>query len=89
MKEPAKSIKTVSGPKMVFGYLGIFLVLIGFLTALPLALLPFYPEESVGWTYFAYPALADVAVGLLLYFVFLFKKRRVNFARNENNALLV
>ena len=89
MKEPAKSMKTVSGPKMVFGYLGIFLVLIGFLTALPLALLPFYPEESVGWTYFAYPALADVAVGLLLYFAFLFKKRRVNFARNENNALLV
>lgn len=89
MKGRSKPLKLVSGPKMVFGYLGIFLVLIGFLTALPLLLLAFYPEEAVGWTYFAYPALADVSVGLILYFVFLFKKRRANFARNENNALLI
>ena len=89
MKKKAQGNKTVMGPRMVFGYLGIFLVLIGILTALPLALLIFYPSEAKGWSYFAYPALFDIALGLFLYFFCICKKQRANFARNENSALLV
>ncbi len=89
MSSIKKPLKSVMGPKMVFGYLGIFMVLIGLLTALPLALLIFYPEEVACWREFAYPSLANVGIGLLLYFAFIFKRRRANFARNENNALLI
>ncbi len=89
MNSNRKAPGFVSGPKMVIGYLGIFLVLIGFLTALPLLLLTFYPSEAECWSYFAYPALADVLLGLVLYFCFLFRRKRANFARNENNALLI
>ena len=89
MRRQEKNGKVVMGPRMVFGYLGIFLVLIGILTALPLALLIFYHDEAKGWSYFAYPALFDIALGLFLYFFCICKKQRANFARNENSALLV
>ncbi len=89
MRSKEKADKVVMGPRMVFGYLGIFLVLIGILTALPLVLLAFYHDEVEGWSYFAYPALFDVGLGLFLYFFCICRKKRANFARNENNALLV
>lgn len=89
MRAKREHSNTVMGPRMVFGYLGIFLVLIGLLTALPLILLPFYRNELEGWAYFAFPSLFDIALGLLLYFAFIFRKKRANFARNENNALLL
>ena len=89
MRSEKKADKVVMGPRMVFGYLGIFLVLIGILTALPLALLAFYHDEVEGWSYFAYPALFDIGLGLFLYFFCICRKQRANFARNENNALLV
>ena len=89
MKGSLKSDKVIMGPRMVFGYLGIFLVLIGILTALPLVLLVFYHEETMGWSYFAYPALFDIVLGLFLYFFCICRRKRANFARNENNALLI
>ncbi len=89
MRRESKAGKVIMGPRMVFGYLGIFLVLIGILTALPLALLVFYPNEAEGWSYFAYPSLFDIGLGLCLYFACICKRNRANFARNENNALLV
>ena len=38
--------KPVQGLKLILGYLGIFLILIGAMTLLPLLVLPFYQDNS-------------------------------------------
>ncbi len=79
----------VRGFALVFGYLGIFLALIGVLNLFPLLLLLFYPDEYECWTFFFIPSSAYIAFGLLLYFFFLFKRKRARFARFENSQLLM
>ena len=37
--------KTAAGYRLIFGYVGIFLILIGIICLLPLLVLPFYPNE--------------------------------------------
>lgn len=80
--------KEVSGPKMVLGYLGIFLVLVGIITAFPMIMMV-YPGESDCAIDFLIPVLFDILVGLVLYFVFLCGRRRAKFLRHEDSFLLV
>ena len=80
--------KEVSGPKMVLGYLGIFLVLVGIITAFPMVMMV-YPGESDCAIAFLIPVLFDILVGLVLYFVFLCGRRRAKFLRHEDSFLLV
>ena len=80
--------KEVSGVKMLLGYLGIFLVLVGFITAFPMVMMV-YPGETACWFNFVLPAGIDVVLGLLLYFIFLFKRKRTKFVRHQDAMLLV
>lgn len=81
--------KEVRGFRLIFGYLGIFLSLIGIITLLPLFLLCFYPEESGCWYLFLIPSACFALVGALLFFLLMFKKKRARFARFENSQLLI
>ena len=83
-----KPAKEVTGFKLILGYLGVFLVLVGFLTATPLILAPIYPNEQGAIMPFASTAIGDVVLGLLLYFIFLFKRKRSKFHRHEEFQLL-
>jgi hypothetical protein len=47
--------KEVKGFRLIFGYLGIFLMFEGLVTVLPLAVLPFYPSEWVCFLDFLLP----------------------------------
>lgn len=77
------------GFRLVFGYLGVFLALIGLLSLFPLLMLAFYPDEYECWPFFFIPSSVYIAIGLLLYFLFLFKRKAARFARFENSQLLM
>ena len=80
--------KEVTGPRLVFGYLGMFMIFIGLITAFPLALLAFYPDEFASWFCFAVPALADIVLGIILYFALIHGRKRSRFLRYEEGMLL-
>ena len=63
--------KETRGFAMVLGYLGLFMILIGIITTIPLFMC-FYPGESECWMDFVIPAGINMVLGLLLYFCFLF-----------------
>jgi trk system potassium uptake protein TrkH len=63
--------KIASGYRLIFGYLGIFLVLIGLIVISPLIILIFYPAESGVAVNFYSVGLASIGVGVLLSFILL------------------
>lgn len=73
---------------MLLGYLGIFLVLVGIISAVPMVMMA-YPGESECWFNFALPVGIDIVLGLILYFAFLFKRKRTKFVRHQDSMLLV
>ena len=81
--------KAVTGFRLIAGYLGQFLILIALITAFPLILLPFYPNEYQATFPFLFTAILDVIVGSFLHFFFLAGKPRQPFARHEDSHLLV
>ncbi len=81
--------KEATGFRLIFGYLGIFMVFIGLLTALPLVMLIFYPEEKACIPDFLCPLVIYVVIGLILYFTLIFKRKKKPFARCEDRHLLM
>ncbi len=81
--------KEVRGFRLIFGYLGTFLSLIGLIILAPLLLLFFYPEESDCWYLFVIPGAIYIVIGLLLYFSLIYRKDKAHFARFENSQLLI
>ena len=80
--------KEVTGFKLILGYLGVFLIQIGFLTATPLFIVIAYPEEVGAVVPFAGTAAVVFVLGLALFFIFLFKKKPSKFRRHEESQLL-
>jgi trk system potassium uptake protein TrkH len=81
--------KEVKGFRLIFGYLGIFLMFEGLVTILPLAVLPFYPSEWVCYLDFLIPGLTGLIVGAILFFAFVAGRPKGHFARNDDALLLV
>ncbi len=86
MVEEAK--KEITGFRLVFGYLGLFLVFVGVITLLPLVIIAFYPSETQAILPFAITGGVDVAIGLLLYFLLIHHRKRKRFVRYEEAMLL-
>lgn len=83
------SRKPVSGYKLIFGYLGQFLLLIGVIMLVPLTMCFFYPEERSAIFPFAIVAAVDFTLGLFLHFLLLQGKPRSRFTRHQDSHLLV
>jgi trk system potassium uptake protein len=81
--------KEVKGFRLIFGYLGIFLMFEGLVTVLPLAVLPFYPSEWVCFLDFLLPGLVGLVLGAVLFFAFVAGRPRGHFGRNDDALLLV
>ncbi len=81
--------KEATGFRLVFGYLGIFMIFIGLLTGLPLVLLAFYPSEKECLVDFLCPVVIYIVIGLILYFTLIFKRKRMPFVRCEDRHLLM
>ena len=80
--------KKVKGLSLVLGYLGIFAIFIGFISLLPLLVLPFFRDETAAVLPFSVVGGGNILLGLVLYFIFLFKRERVRFERYEDSLLL-
>jgi trk system potassium uptake protein TrkH len=81
--------KPASGFRLIFGYLGIFLIFEGLVTLCPLITLIFYPEESKVWLDFAIPAFGAIIIGAILFFTLIARRPKGRFGRNEDALLLV
>lgn len=71
-RQPEK--KKVTGVRLVLGYLGIFLITIGFFVLLPLVRLAFYPKEWQDFLSFLIPGGSALVLGRFLV-LFIFKKQ--------------
>ncbi len=80
--------KPVQGLKLILGYLGIFLILIGAMTLLPLLVLPFYQDNSYAWWYFFLPGSLSIFFGVLQY-LFIAKKPQGRLRGAEDVTLLI
>ncbi len=81
--------KQVTGFRLVLGYFGVFMVLVGLLTAAPMIIPAFYHDEWIALPVYAGVVAFDVVVGLILYFAFIYKRPRMRFLRHEESMLLV
>lgn len=81
--------KEATGFRLVFGYLGIFLMFEGLITLLPLFVALFYPDEWVVALDFAIPAGIGVVLGAGLFFGLIAGREKGHFARNDDALLLV
>ena len=80
--------KPASGYRLVFGYLGFFLILIGIICLLPLGMLIFYKEEANVALDFVIPGVSAIAGGTGLLFLIL-KRDKIQLGKFQDAALLV
>lgn len=83
--------KVVDGYRLLLGYLGIFLVVVGVITILPLILLvvPDFQNDAQYVINFLIPGLASIGLGLALFFIFIFKKDKAQLGKLQDSVLLV
>ena len=79
----------VTGFRLILGYLGIFMVLIGIINALPMIVVAFYREEVAALPVFGGVAGCNIILGLALYFIFIFRRKRSRFFRRQESVLLM
>jgi len=80
--------KEVSGYRLVFGYLGIFIAFEGLVTLLPLFMC-FYPGEAVCWLDFFIPGVSAILVGVTLWLCLIAGHEKAHFGKNDDSLLLV
>ena len=80
--------KEVSGYKLIFGYLGLFMTMIGIIILLPLLALPFYPEEADQYLCFVIPSGVTIIIGFLLY-LYIFRKEKGRLEKHQDSILVV
>lgn len=67
--------KSVSGYKLIMGYLGLFMMMIGLIILLPLLVLIFYPEEIANAKYFIAPGVGSIVIGYFVHYFILGKSQ--------------
>lgn len=80
--------KEVKGPLLLLGYFGYFLIVIGILILLPLALLIFYPSEANEYLAYLIPGAGSVLVGIV-FFSLIFKRPHGKLTTIEDLILVI
>lgn len=80
--------KEVSGYRLVFGYLGIFIMFEGLVTLLPLFFC-FFPGEAMCWLDFFIPGMAALFIGFALWISLIAGHEKAHFGKNDDSLLLV
>ena len=89
MKSNAKELKTVKGVRLILGYIGLMMGLIGIIIALPLVYILF---NSAEWKYalsFCIPSLIYIIIGFSLFFSLTYKKKPLRLYRHQNSFIVV
>jgi len=66
---------SVSGYKLIFGYLGLFMMVLGIIILLPLLTIIFFPEELDNAKYFIVPGVSSIILGYFIHFYVLGKSK--------------
>lgn len=80
--------KTAGGYRLILGYLGIFLILVGIICLLPLLMLIAYPNEYECWPSFVIPGAFAIVCGIGLSFL-IFKRDKIQLGKFQDSILLV
>ena len=80
--------KPICGYRLILGYLGVLLMLIGGITLLPLLTLFFYPQDAHEASCFILPGVGSIVIGYLLYFL-IRGKEKGKLARNQDAIIVV
>ena len=67
--------ESVSGYTLIFGYLSLFMMMIGLIILLPLLVIIFYPEEITNAKYFIAPGVGSIVIGYFVHYFFLGKSQ--------------
>jgi len=78
----------VKGTKLLFGYVGFFLIFIGIIILVPLLVIPFYPEEVSEIKDFLVPGTSSIAAGFFIY-LFIQGRKKGKLEGHEDIALVV
>ena len=84
----AKSRGAAKGYRLIFGYLGLFMMFIGAVTIVPIFVAAFYPSEAACWIDFLAPGGAFILVGALLFFLLIYGRPKERFGKYEDALLL-
>jgi len=79
----------VKGVRLFFGYIGLFLILVGFILLFPLIILAFYPKETAEYHLFLGPSLLCFIIGATLFFTLIFKRPKARLERWQSYLLLI
>lgn len=88
-QEIGKTYKTVTGAKLVLGYIGLLMGLAGIIIGLPLFYILFNKNQ---WQYglsFFIPSIIYIALGFTLFFLFIFHKRPTKLARHQDAFIVM
>lgn len=81
--------KEVTGIKLILGYLGMLMIILGVIVLLPMLTFLFYPSEAVNnWYAFFAPGIGLIVVGILLG-LFIFKKPKGRLEKYEDILLVL
>lgn len=81
--------KAASGYRLIFGYLGIFLILIGLICLLPLVVLFFYPSETGVASHFYIVGIITIVAGLALAIILLRGREKERLGKHQDFILLL
>ena len=80
--------KLATGYRLIFGYLGIFLIVVGIICLLPLVMLAANPSEVNHIINFAIPGGSSIVAGILLTLL-IFKREKAQLGKHQDSVLLV
>ncbi|MCQ2772128.1 MAG: hypothetical protein MJ238_02465 [Bacilli bacterium] len=84
-----KDKKVANGFRLLFGYLGLFIMVEGILTLLPLVILAFYPAELGCWMDFVIPGGLGIVLGALMFLILIAGRKKGKFGKHGDSLLLV
>ena len=82
--------KVASGYRLILGYLGIFLAMVGVIILLPLILLavPAYRDDIVYLPHFLIPGLATLVGGILLFTLMFLGREKAQLQKHQDYGSL-
>ena len=80
--------KVASGYRLIFGYLGVFMVVVGLICLIPLFILIGYPSEANFAMNFIIPGVSSIGIGVALMFLIIGREKE-QLAKHQDSVLLV
>ena len=84
-----KNAGTARGWRLIAGYLGAFLMLIGAIVLIPMFMMIFFPRESAAWASFLITGLSAIIIGFLVYYFCLAGAEKGKLEKHQDALLLV